>query len=235
MMKQTRNSKSNLFLIKACNKLFRMFLLNAVGENSLSELGRFERDGWDEILFRNLKLNSDSRILILCGYKGESTSEYRRRFDSNVIALEPVQEYYEILIDRFENDRKVIIHNLALAAKSGRMQISINSDSTGFFEKTEDAVLETINCVGVQEFFTPAIGSLDLVEINIEGAEYEVLESIIQLNLQFKITSLLIQFHRNAPDFELKRRKIREILKNSHNEVFCYEFVWERWDLKLSN
>jgi len=212
-----------------------MFLLNAVGEKSLSEIGRFERDGWDEILFRNLNLNSDSQILILGGYKGESISEYRRRFNSHVIALEPVQEYYKILNDRFENDRKVKIHNLALAANSGRIQISINSDSTGFFEKTEDAVLETINCVGVQEFFTPTIGSLDLVEINIEGAEYEVLESIIQFDLQFKITSLLIQFHRNAPDFELKRRKIREILKNSHYEVFCYDFVWERWDLKLSN
>jgi hypothetical protein len=71
--------------------------------------------------------------------------------------------------------------------------------------------------------------------MNIEGAEYEVLNSILQLNLQSQINTFLIQFHKNVPDFEIKREKIRNALQRSHDQVFCYDYVWERWDLKTSS
>ena len=229
------DSKFVLFLAKICNKFFRKFILIAVGENRLSEIGRFERDGWDEVLFRNLNLNKESKVLVLGGYKGASTLEYRKRFDSNVLALEPIQNYFEILENKFVSDSKVSIQNLALAAATGKIEIYINDDSTGFYEKKSSSGLETITCVGVRDFFVAPFEIFDLIEMNIEGAEYEVLNSILQLNLQTKFKTFLIQFHRNIPSFESKRESIRRALEISHKQVFCYDYVWERWDLKTSS
>ena len=50
----------------------------ALGNNSLSEIGKFERDGWDELLYKNLNLDKETRILVLGGYKGDSIKEYRK-------------------------------------------------------------------------------------------------------------------------------------------------------------
>jgi FkbM family methyltransferase len=235
MTAQNRNSKVILFLIRVCNKFFRKFILNAVGENSLSEIGKFERDGWYEVIFKNLKLDIESRILIVGGYKGNSTYEYRKRYGCNVVALEPVKSYFDFFEKRFAGDSKVSIKNLALADESGQLEITVNADSTGFYEKSNGALFETITCVGVRDFFTPPFERFDLIEMNIEGAEYQVLNSILKLNLQSNINTFLIQFHRNVPDFEREREKIRNVLEKSHNPVFCYDYVWERWDLKTSN
>ena len=235
MEKQDKKSKLTLLITKIINKFFRRFLLNALGDHSLSEIGKFERHGWNELLFRNLKLDRESRILVIGGYKGASTHEYRKRYDCKVLALEPINSYFEILNKRFLNDEKVIIQNLALAADSGQIKISINADSTGFYEGDNGGDFETITCMGVREFFTPKIGDFDLVEMNIEGAEYEVLESILGLNLQLRVKTFLIQFHKNVPDYDLKRKKILETLGKSHERVFCYDYVWEKWDLKIRN
>lgn len=229
------NSKFILFLIRVCNKLFRSFILKAVGENSLSEIGKFERDGWNEVIFKNLELDRESRILIVGGYKGNSTYEYRIRYDCNVIALEPIKSYFDFLNKRFVSDSKVTTKNLALATESGQLKINVNADSTGFYETSDGSVFETITCVGVSEFFTPPSEKFDLIEMNIEGAEYEVLDSLLQLNLQSHINTFLIQFHKNVPEFEMKREKIRSRLERSHEQVFCYDYVWERWDLKPLN
>ena len=207
----------------------------ALGNNSLSEIGKFERDGWDELLYKNLNLDKETRILVLGGYKGDSIKEYRKRYGCYVLALEPIKSYFEILNKRFLNDEKVIIQNLALAADSGQIKISINADSTGFYEGDNGGDFETITCVGVREFFTPKLGDFDLVEMNIEGAEYEVLESILEFDHQLRIKTFLIQFHKNVPDYDLKRKKILETLGKSHARSLCYDYVWEKWDLKISN
>ena len=235
MKSHDRNSKLNLFITKLINKFFRSYLLNAIGEHSLSEIGKFERDGWDELLFRDLNLDRESRILVLGGYKGDSIHEYRKRYDCNVLALEPVKSFFEILIKRFFNDEKVAIQNLALAAESGQIEISVNADSTGFYEGDTSGNFETITCMGVVDFFAPETGVFDLVEMNIEGAEYEVLESILGSNFQSRIRTFLIQFHQNVPDYDSKRKKILGVLEKTHKQVFCYDYVWETWELKASN
>ena len=232
MNMQDENSKFTLLVTKIINKFFRRYLLTALGNHSLSEIGKFERDGWDEVLFRNLNLDEKSSVLILGGYKGASTHEYRKRYNCNVLALEPIKNYFEILDQRFTNDDKVAIQNLALAADSGQVKISINADSTGFYEENKGGDFEIITCIGVREFFTIQKGAFDLVEINIEGAEYEVLESILRLNLQLNVKTFLIQFHKNVPNYDVKRKKIQEALGKSHQQGFCYDYVWEKWDLK---
>ena len=68
------------------------------------------------------------------------------------------------------------------------------------------------------------------MKINIEGAEYDLLDSLISKNNHSIVQNLQIQFH----DFvfsDVKERmfKIHSELCKSHSLSYQYEFVWENW------
>jgi hypothetical protein len=70
------------------------------------------------------------------------------------------------------------------------------------------------------------------MKINIEGAEFPLLERMIECNLLRKVDCFLIQFHEWHPGAYKRRRKIRKALSESHRLVWDYHFIWEKWVLK---
>ena len=57
---------------------------------------------------------------------------------------------------------------------------------------------------------------IDFLKLNIEGSEYELLESLISSNNLDKIKYLQIQFHENVNNAVIKRNEIiKEMRKNS--------------------
>ena len=71
------------------------------------------------------------------------------------------------------------------------------------------------------------IPKIDLININIEGSEYEVLDEIINSGLINNIDNLQIQFHKNIKNYRIKRKNIINRLSNTHNLLWSYKFVWE--------
>lgn len=59
---------------------------------------------------------------------------------------------------------------------------------------------------------------IDVLKIDIEGSEYEVLESILSTNIT--IVQLLIEFHDRFFEGELKSKKTVELLKEKGFEIF---------------
>ena len=74
--------------------------------------------------------------------------------------------------------------------------------------------------------------ALQGIKLNIEGAEYELLEEIIDSEFQDKIDGFLIQFHYLSHTPIKRREKIINKLKETHEPVFYYPFVWEYWKKK---
>jgi Methyltransferase FkbM domain len=70
---------------------------------------------------------------------------------------------------------------------------------------------------------------IDLLKMNIEGAEFDVLERLAETGWIDRIDELLIQFHDWAPAAPRRRRMIRRVLARTHTEVWNYPWVWERW------
>lgn len=70
------------------------------------------------------------------------------------------------------------------------------------------------------------------MKINIEGSEYELLDSLIKTGNIKRIRNLQIQFHSWIDDSSLKRENIRIKLCNTHYETYCFPFIWENWTLK---
>jgi hypothetical protein len=70
------------------------------------------------------------------------------------------------------------------------------------------------------------------LKLNIEGAEYDVLDRLCDAGMLPGIRSLLLQFHRFTPDDERRRASIQARLAEAHRLIFDYPFVWERWELR---
>ena len=74
-------------------------------------------------------------------------------------------------------------------------------------------------------------GTFDVgcLKLNIEGAEYDVLERLIATQQVPRIRDLIVQFHKIAPDPVNRRSAIQAELGRTHECRFDYPFVWERW------
>ena len=71
------------------------------------------------------------------------------------------------------------------------------------------------------------------MKINIEGAEYKLLDRIIDTGLINNINHLQIQFHKkDIENPEYKREKAISKLSETHNNIWSYYYVWERWSNK---
>jgi hypothetical protein len=71
---------------------------------------------------------------------------------------------------------------------------------------------------------------VDLIQINIEGDEYPLLEDMLKTGLINKFKNIQIQYHLGIDGDRERRDKIREGLEeNGFKEKFNYQFVWESW------
>lgn len=108
---------------------------------------------------------------------------------------------------------------------------SINSDATRLVKDSTGNIsidLKTLEDL-MSEF---KINNIDLLQINIEGAEYDILENWIDTKIIEKIKTIQIQFHnfQEIPNYIDRRDNIRNnLLKLGFKEKFNYQWVWECW------
>jgi FkbM family methyltransferase len=186
----------------------------------------------DKTLRLNYSLNEHSIVFDLGGYKGEFAEEIYNKYQSKIYVFEPILEFYTIIKNKFTNNSKIVPFQYGLAGKDGEMQISMSDNSSSVFLKTENS--ETIQLKSIVNFIKlNNITKIDLIKINIEGGEYEVLESLLENDLIGIFDNIQVQFH----DFLFENAKermnaIQEKLKLTHQITYQYEFVWENWKLK---
>ena len=186
----------------------------------------------DKTLRLNYNLNEHSIVFDLGGYKGEFAEEIFNKYQSKIYVFEPILEFYTIIKNKFNNNSKILPYQYGLAGKDGEMQISMSDNSSSVFLKTENS--ETIQLKSIVEFIrVNNITKVDLIKINIEGGEYEVLESLLENDLIGIFDNIQVQFHDFLFDNAKERmHAIQEKLKQTHQITYQYEFVWENWKLK---
>lgn len=186
----------------------------------------------DETLRLNYDLNENSLVFDIGGYKGEFAGDIFCKYNSSIFVFEPVNSFFQIIQNKFVKNPKVKVFNFGLAGRYEQLQISMSDNASSVFLKTEDS--ETIQLKSIVHFIQENnIQFVDLIKINIEGGEYELLESLIENNLITVFKNIQVQFH----DFLLedgkeRMNKIQESLSKTHEITYQYEFVWENWQLK---
>jgi FkbM family methyltransferase len=202
-------------------------LSSVLRRTQLSDLSLFQLDGGDASVVASLGSKETDRILILGGYIGDSVERFSRTPHSEIIVLEPIDFYFTKLQHRFRNSKEIKILNVGVGYSTRSETLYSNGQTTSSFDQSGSP--EIVSLVDISSLLDQ-IGTVDILEINIEGGEYEVLQRLIEIQQLSTIRTLIIQFHAVVGNHEELRALIRTSLRQTHKEVFNYHYVWERWD-----
>lgn len=176
-------------------------------------------------------LSNDSIFFDLGAYDGNWSEKIYNKYQCNVYAFEPVNSFYEQSKDRLKNYPKVKVYNVGIGGSTRQEQITLNGAGSSVF--TEGELKETIEIISMEEILSQLeIHEVDLIKINIEGAEYELLHHMINNSLQNKFKNIQIQFHANTnvKNYDEEIEYIREELSKTHKSTYCYNYIWENWE-----
>ena len=183
-----------------------------------------------EALRLDYDLASDSVVLDVGGFEGQWASDLYARFRCRIHVLEPVCEHAAAIARRFERNPDIRVHAFGLAATTREEVIHVGGVGSSLFERGSNGRVETVRLVAAAEFLRDeGLREIALAKVNIEGAEYELLEHVLDAGLAPRFRDLQVQFHEFVPDAAMRMRAIQERLAETHELTWQDRFVWENW------
>jgi FkbM family methyltransferase len=193
----------------------------------------FLQGGDDAFLLQHDK-QEEQVIVDLGSYTGLWSSKIDKKvFNSSIYVVEPVFSFIEKTNLSSCNNNSILKLNFGIDSKlqenqSCEKQIFINNDSTSLYQKSNKT--EICKFFNISHLFKQTASSIDLLQVNIEGEEYDFFSELIELSFLKNIRTFQVQFHKGIDNCEQKRNKLRTQFKNmGFEEVFCFPFVWEKW------
>jgi FkbM family methyltransferase len=203
------------------------------------ELSRWKIDRGDQIHILNHRLDSNSVVIDIGGYTGKWAEEIIKKYDPYVYIIEPVPQFYQVLTEKFKDNPKVTLLNVGVSNQDKKDYIFLNRDNSSIFSNTSS--LENSASEKVEVSFLTMKSLLtkinrlnaDLIQVNIEGAEYSLLEHMIEERTILNFVAIQIQFHLGIESAESRREKIIEKMQAlGFKNIFSYPNVWEGWRLE---
>ena len=192
----------------------------------------FAAVGGNPDLMVDFDLPTNGVAVDIGAYTGEWAVPLRARHSGLLIhAFEPAPDALDKLRAALGEDSLVSIHPIGLAAGDFTASLamdgpgsSIYSDHGHYGSSTVDIrdVISTFDELGIEH--------IDLIKINIEGAEYDLLDRLLDEGRVDAIDKFLIQFHEWHPWAYWRRHKIRRRLRTTHTQVWNHDFMWEYWE-----
>lgn len=187
-----------------------------------------QADG-DKIMRIDYDLSSDSVVLDVGGYEGQWASDIVARYGCRIHVFEPVRQYASQIARRFERNPLVTVHPFGLSVRDERVHASLAGDSTSHIRSRSDEDI-MIELRGADTVFRDlGLEQVDLIKLNIEGAEYTLLDHLIETGLIHRIVDLQVQFHDICISSAEEMSRLRTRLAATHDPTFVFDFVWENW------
>lgn len=175
-------------------------------------------------------------VLEIGGYLGNWSSALTKQNKCKLIIFEPVKAFCQVLEVRFKDHNNVEICSYGLSDSDGTVIVRVAGDaSTAIADRRipRTSITETIVVRDIATVFREkSLNDVALVQMNIEGAEYDLLIHMLKHDLIRKCAFLQIQFHLIGPESLSKRESIRSSLSETHTLEYDYPFVWEAWRRK---
>ena len=197
-------------------------------------LKRFDDDNGKKRIVEYSELDESSLIIDVGGYIGDFTAEISARYGCLIYVFEPVPAFARELRARFEKNKKINIQEIGLGSQTVKESIICDGDASSLYKGKETKSGIDVSIIDVVEWFDiNQIENVSLMAINAEGEEYPLLDRLIESGYISKIENLLVQFHDiYQKDAEERMDRIQRELLKTHQPVFQYKFVWERWKRK---
>ena len=191
---------------------------------------KFYSDGGEVTLRYDYDLNKNSVVLDLGGFKGEWASKIYGRYGCRVEIFEPVPAFANRIQEHFKDVTEVNVHCLGLGARARQETIWIEGEASSAYRADDKKNMVEIHIVDIAKWLAEAnIEEIDLIKLNIEGAEYELLDRMIETGIHAKCRDIQVQFHDLFPDAEVHMNKIGAALLKTHHLTYDYKFVWQNW------
>lgn len=176
---------------------------------------------WQESNFEYLRyeynLSPDDTVLDIGAYQGEWAEQIFARYGCKIICIEPTEyirgfKYGEVI-------------NKAAATYDGRMRFG----GQAYYTSSSEPQTHEYECFDINSLLR-TLPEVALMKMNIEGAEYDLLNHIIDAGLHTRIRNLQVQFHEiEGEPFKDWHEAIQTKLSASHSLSWFYPFCWENW------
>lgn len=179
------------------------------------------------------KLNKSSLVFDVGGYEGKWSNEIYQKFNCKVWIFEPHPVFYKNLLERFSGIVQITVFPFGLGSKTEKLALSDDTFSSSIFKINDNNEI-SVEIKNITEFLQEQnIEEIDLMKINIEGAEYELLESLIKTDRISSIKNLQVQFHNFVDNAYERMTRIKKEINKTHNSTYAYRFVWDFWERKF--
>jgi FkbM family methyltransferase len=182
----------------------------------------------DKTLRLDYPLSRDSVVFDVGGFEGQWASDMFSRHLCKIHVFEPVPAFADRISLRFSQNEWIKVHRFALGSTDGNARLNIDGDASSIIQfGTEQIVIAQKTPEHVME--AERIDEVAVMKLNIEGAEYDLLEHLIATGLVRKIVNIQVQFHDFVPDAVRRMNELKLRLSKSHQPMWQYEFIWEGW------
>lgn len=219
----------------------RSFKLKYIPYPMLPEALKFVRDGGDSLMHRSVDRGRPAHLYIFGGYKGASAQAWMNVMSIECLDIfEPVPAFASILTERFSHD-PVTVHEFGVGREASERVFVISDDATaavdsgrGVRANREEAEVRVVFRAASEltKVFDSSAG-YRVLEVNIEGGEYELISALGSLGILERFHDVFIQFHYVGKDTDRLFEECRRQLTKSHTLMWSYPFVWEHWRLAL--
>jgi FkbM family methyltransferase len=183
-------------------------------------------------LLTDSELDERSVVLDLGAYDGAWSRAIVDRYQAHVYAFEPDPISFRKLEQRREAPR-IVAFDYGLSAADGTAEIGLAGPGSSIY--TSEGLFGTAS-VRIRDVVTVleelGLESVDLLKVNIEGAEYDLFDRLVAADWLGRIRQVSVQFHEWHPHAHRRRNAIRRALRVTHDEVWNYPWVWELWRRK---
>jgi FkbM family methyltransferase len=193
-------------------------------------------DAWMEVDGNNTlrldhPLDKDSVVFDVGGYTGDTSAKLFDKFGCNVHVFEPIPEYYVQLHERFKNNPKVHTYPFGLSFDSYPTLMSSDHYASGIYGAKRDTL---VSMVGITSFMSEmCIERVNLIELNIEGGEYDLLQYMTTWpSIINRFDNLQIQFHDVLKDGGRYMQLLWKELRKTHELTYQYIYCFENWRRK---
>lgn len=194
------------------------------------EIQRWFKDNGDNTHNLNYDLNEDSVVMDLGGYTGVWAQQIIDKYNPNFYIVEPLPEFYDTIVNKFKLNNKVNILNVGVSNEDKDGVIYLSGDgSSSNLKKGNPINVKFITMSSLLKEWN--LDNVDLLQINIEGDEYLLLENMLESGIINRFKNVQIQFHIGIDGDVERRNNIRDgLVNNGFRNKFNYPFVWESWE-----
>ena len=183
-------------------------------------------------------IGPDSIVFDIGLNTGDWAKTIAERYDSHIYGFEPIKRFCQGAKENLTEYSKAKVFNFGLGGFTRQAIMAVDKASTtlvgagNMFHE-----YKTVDIKSIKEFMSEQdIDFVDLAEINIEGAEYELLDFMCDTGLISKFGIIHLQLHEHGNTGTIgqfkEREAIRRRLNLTHKNRYSYDLVWDLWELR---